>query len=151
MKRMWLFVPVVATIIGVGVLVSGVARAQENAPAGTSVASTFASRVATILGLDSTQVQNAMDQAGREMRDEALQKKLDALVAQGRLTQQQADAYKQWYQAKPSDVPGLRGHEFGSGFGGHGHGHGMRGRGESHKSFAPPSQQQAAPAGAVLQ
>lgn len=117
MKKFWLLVPVAAAIIGFSALGISGARAQEAGSAGTPVVNTFTSRVAAILGLPPSQVQNAMEQAGREMRDEATQKKMDAMVAQGRLTREQADAYLQWLKSKPADVPGFR--ERGFGFGCH--------------------------------
>ena len=64
-------------------------------------------RVADILGIDKQQVQNAFQQALREQRETALNTRLQELVTQGAWTQQQADAYKAWIQARP-DVPPLR-------------------------------------------
>lgn len=140
MKKFW-FVPLVAAaVIAIGVIAGGVAMAQENSAGGTSAASDFASRVATILGLDSTQVQTAMDQAKREIRDESVKKHLDALVVQGKLTQAQADAYVEWYKTKPNDIPGFRGPGFGFGGHGHGGGHGMKGPGARHGFGSMPSQ-----------
>jgi hypothetical protein len=78
---------------------------------------------------------------------------MDAMVEQGRLTREQADAYIQWYQARPEGVPGFRGFGFWEGFGGHGRGleHGFKGWGERHRFIPAPSQEAPAPAGAVLQ
>ena len=68
-------------------------------------------RVATILGIEEQQVQDAFDQARREIQDERLEQKLDKLVENGYLTQEQADQLREWYQARPDGVyPG-----FGSG------------------------------------
>jgi hypothetical protein len=68
--------------------------------------------VATILGLDETDVQDAFDQAGREMEDDALHRSLDRKVERGRLTQEQADEYEGWYQSRPESLsprPSFRG------------------------------------------
>ena len=46
--------------------------------------------------------------------DEALQARLDKLVEAGRITQEQADELKAWYDERPEGVPGL-----GFGFGKH--------------------------------
>lgn len=147
MKTMWLFIPVVATIIAVGVVVAGVAQAQENPAAGTSVVNDFATRVAAILGIDSAQVQSAMDQARKDMKDTALKQRMDGLVASGRLTQAQANEYLAWYNSRPAGMPGFEG----KGFGGHGrhfkhHGEGAGAQFRFH--VAPP---QAAPTAGVAQ
>ena len=71
---------------------------------------TFTSKVASILGLDEATVQDAVDQARQEMRDEALQNRLDELVANGQLTQEEADQYLEWWQSRPDiELPGLMG------------------------------------------
>lgn len=73
--------------------------------------------------LDTQQLKDAFTQAQTEMRDEALQSRLKDLVDQGKITQDQADAYLKWWQSKPdTQLPG----GFGPGFGGmmeRGHGH----------------------------
>ena len=54
--------------------------------------------------INQTVLKDAFAQAQKEMRTEALQNRLQSLVDQGRLTQQQADDYLKWWEAKP-DVP----------------------------------------------
>ena len=51
----------------------------------------FAVRIAAILGLDETQVTNAMDQAHRELMAEFAESKLNALVENGKMTRDEAD------------------------------------------------------------
>ena len=88
----------------------------------------FAARVADILGLDETTVQDAIDQAKAEMQEEALQAKLDRLVENGHMTQEQADEYKTWIESKPEGLSpkmfggfGKKHHRFGGrGWGGWG-------------------------------
>jgi competence protein ComGC len=63
-------------------------------------------RVATILGIDKQKLVDAFEQAQNEMRGQALDTKLQELIGQGILTQQQADAYKAWMQSRPN-VPKL--------------------------------------------
>ena len=81
---------------------------------------TLLARVAEILDIDQQKLEDAFVQARSEMRAEALQNRLADAVEQGILTQEEADQYLEWWQAKP-DVqlggPGLRG--FGGG-GSHG-------------------------------
>ena len=64
-------------------------------------------RVADILGIDVADLENAFKQAQSELRQSALDARLKELVNQGEWTQQQADSYKAWIQARP-DVPPLR-------------------------------------------
>jgi competence protein ComGC len=64
-------------------------------------------RVAGILGIDKQDLENAFKQAQRELRESALDARLQELVNQGAWTQQQADAYKAWIKARP-DVPPLQ-------------------------------------------
>jgi len=69
-------------------------------------------QVADILGIDEEDLQNAFKQAQSELRESALDTRLQELVNQGEWTQQQADAYKAWIKARP-DVPPLgRGRQF---------------------------------------
>jgi hypothetical protein len=63
--------------------------------------------------IDQQALQDAFVQARREMRDEAVQNRLANLVEKGRITQDEADRYLEWWQARP-DVAG------GFGFRGHG-------------------------------
>jgi competence protein ComGC len=64
-------------------------------------------RVASILGINKQDLENAFKQAQRELRENTLDARLQELVKQGAWTQQQADAYKAWIKARP-DVPPLR-------------------------------------------
>ena len=130
MKRK-LMISVMMVVMVVG-LTGGVVTAQTNEPDGTSRLQDLASRVAAILGIDEQQVQDALDQARTELRDERMQAKLAAMVEQGRLTQEQADEYATWHETRPSFIgPGLGGPKFGH----HGRGFGRRGGG--HRGWAP--------------
>ena len=126
MKRRWVVIGLVVGLLAMAVTTGAVLSYTGD---GDSPYGTFASRVAAILGVDQAQVQDALDQAAREIQDEAIQNKLNRLVESGRLTQEQADEYLEWYLARPESglhgrfLPGLRGWGF---FGGprfHGHGH----------------------------
>ena len=99
-KRFWLTGTIVAAVMVLGIM-GGVAMAQGD---GDSEKQSFAARVADILGLDETTVQEAMDEAREEMREEALQAKLDWLVENGHMTQEQADEYKTWIESKPEGL-----------------------------------------------
>src|SRR5919106_1173677 len=133
MMKKRLLIPVAASMMVISIFTAGAVMAQEDGNGETPAVQSFASRVAAILGLDETQVQDAMDRAHREMQDEALRNRLDPMVEEGRLTQEQADEYFQWYQSRPEGIPGFGGPGPGFGFGGPGRGHrpgsgnGMRG------------------------
>ena len=132
-KRYWLTGTIVAAVMVLGIM-GGVAMAQETSDEdGDSEKKSFAARVADILGLDETTVQDAIDQARAEMQEEALQAKLDWLVENGHMTQDQADEYKTWIESKPE---GLSPRMFG-GFGKKHHRFGGRGSGGWGKSKAP--------------
>ena len=131
MKRRWLFVPIIVGLLALGITVGGV-LAQDGGDK-DNAAKSFAGRVAAILGLGEAEVKDAFKQAATEARQDRLRSKLDWLVDQGRITQEQAGEYLEWYNSKPS------GFDLGRGFrGGGAHsffgrrmfgGHGMSGMG----------------------
>ena len=116
-RKRWVIVSVAAAMLAVGVLAVGVVAAQND---DDSDSDSFAARVAEILNLDEDTVADAMEQAAREMREDAVKGKLDALVAEGEITQTQADEYMTWIQSAPDGFHGLKGRGFGH--------HGKRGR-----------------------
>ena len=63
-------------------------------------------RVAEKLGIDQQELENATKEAITELREEALDNRLQKLVDEDIWTQDQADAYKAWLEARP-DVPRL--------------------------------------------
>jgi hypothetical protein len=58
----------------------------------------------TGVALDADELKAAYTQAQDEMQAEAMQSRLQDLVTQGKITQEQADQYLQWWNSKP-DVP----------------------------------------------
>jgi len=128
MRKHWFFVALLIGVLVIGAT-AGAVMANGDSTSTDSPLKSFASRVAKTLGVDEAKVEDAMKQASREMEDEAIQKKLDNMVAQGVITKEQAEQYKQWYQARPEGVsPGFpfakRG-GFGGMMGGGRGGHGM--------------------------
>ena len=99
----------------VGVLLAGsiagvVAFAQSGSDSGsqaTTQVNTLLDKVSQIyqkntgVSLDTQQLKDAFTQAQTEMRSEALQSWLKNMVDKGTITQEQADAYLKWWQAKP--------------------------------------------------
>jgi len=60
--------------------------------------------------INSEQLKDALDQARSELKEEALEGWLQNLVEDGRLTQEEADNYLEWWQSRPDievPLPGL--------------------------------------------
>ena len=64
----------------------------------------FADRVAEILGLDSDTVEDALEQARSEMKDERTDAWLEKAVEAEKITQEEADAYSDWLDDRPDGV-----------------------------------------------
>ena len=124
MKKMRIIIPLSIAVASVAIISFSIALAQGN-EGSDSNASKLATKVAEILGLDTAVVDHAIKQAREELRDEAIQNKLNALVENGKLTQEQADEYLNWIQLKPEGVPTI-GKPF---FGKMGHHKGRKGHG----------------------
>jgi hypothetical protein len=58
----------------------------------------------TGVAIDPQQLKDAFVQAQDEMELNALESRLQSLVDQGRITQEEADQYLEWWKSKP-DVP----------------------------------------------
>ena len=117
-SKKFIIIAVLAAVLLAG-SVGGVAFAQTGNESNDS-GKTLLARVATIMGVDQKKLEDAFAQAQREMRDEALNSRLQDLVSQGKMTQDQADQYKKWLQSEPQvSLPGPRGHfGWGGKFGG---------------------------------
>jgi hypothetical protein len=92
---------IIASVVAALVLVvslTGIALAQDT---GASSGKTLLARVAEILGIDQQKVEDAFAQAQTDMQNEALDNYLSKLVEEGKITQEQADQYKAWLQARP--------------------------------------------------
>ncbi len=107
MSRRWIMVTVLVGVLALGIT-GGAVLAQggetEGDPLADSTIKGLASRVAEILGLDETQAQDAFKQAVGEMHEEAVQLSLERLVEMGKLTEEQADEYKVWFQSRPEGL-----------------------------------------------
>jgi hypothetical protein len=58
----------------------------------------------TGVAIDVQQLKTAFAQAQTEMQNEALQSWLQNLVSEGKITQEQADQYLQWWQSRPDTL-----------------------------------------------
>jgi len=101
-RKKLILIAVLVALVLAGI-VAGIALAQTGSTADNSGKS-LADRVAAILGIDQQKVEDAFNQAQRDMQNEALDNYLKGMVEQGKMTQSQADQYKTWWQSRP-DVP----------------------------------------------
>ena len=128
----------VLTVLVLGATLGGVAMAQADDPdvnaSQTANVSTFLDKVAEIyqqntgVAIDAEELQKAMTEAGQQLKDEALDNYLQKLVAEGKITQEQADQFNAWLDSRPTfpteefkdwwesrpDVPGLFGTDNGN-------------------------------------
>ena len=114
-SKKFIAIVLAAVLLGGGTV--GVVLAADNGDKDGSLPEALLDRVCAIYqentgnDIDSEALKDAFAQASSEMRNEALQSRLQNLVDQGKITQEQADQYLEWWQAKP-DVPagfGFRG------------------------------------------
>ena len=61
-------------------------------------------RVAEILNIDQQDLESAFKQAQGELREQAIDDRLQELIDDGTLTEEQADEFREWIEARP-DVP----------------------------------------------
>jgi hypothetical protein len=142
-KKKWITIAVLAaTLVILAGVVGGTAYAQSATTTNTTQAEpvkTIYARVANILGIDQQKLEDAVAQAQKEARDEELNNRLNSMVTAGTITQDQANQYLQWWQAKPDvgDEIGPGGDMgFGGGPGVPGGGHGM---GPGGNNITPPA------------
>ena len=138
MKRKWLMIPLVTGILAAGLTGASVLAHNEDGEQ-VSPKDAVVAKVAESLGLDQQILKDALQEAIQEVRSDRIQHRLDDAVESGRLTQEQADAYLEWYEARPEGLNLNRHKQFG--FGGRGDGgdtspserFGGRGFGGSHR------------------
>ena len=99
-KRLSIFlIGTAVSVVAVVGAFAGLAAAQSNDDDGDS--QTFVERVAAVLGIESDDLESAMQQVKEEMRSEHRDAKFAELVENGTLTQDEADAIKGWQDLKP--------------------------------------------------
>ncbi|MDA1257671.1 MAG: hypothetical protein O3C10_07490 [Chloroflexi bacterium] len=99
---------------GVGVIsLAGAGLASAHGPGDSETRSEITDRVATILGVDSAELSDAFSTARDEVRTEQMDARLDQAVADGTITQEDADEIRAWQDSRPEvldDLKGLHGH-----------------------------------------
>jgi uncharacterized membrane protein len=130
-KRKWFIPVVVMSVLLIGGIAGGVIAAADDSSSNTEDQSQIADRHQVLLdracviyeeqtgvAIDSEQLKDALDQARSELREEALESRLQNLVDEGEITQEEADQYLEWWQSRPDielPLPGLGGHGPGGG------------------------------------
>ena len=112
MKKLRVVIPIALAALAITVASVSIVFAQESDKVDPT-ANKFAIRVADILGLDVAEVDDAIKQARKELMNEAIEKKLNSLVENGRLAQEQADEYLEWIQSRPDGMRAIGKHFFG--------------------------------------
>ena len=99
-KRLSIFlIGTAVSVVAVVGAFAGLAAAQSGDDDGE--VQTFVERVAAVLGIESDDLESAMEQVKIEIRSERRDAKFAELVENGTLTQEEADAIKDWQDSKP--------------------------------------------------
>jgi len=61
----------------------------------------FIAEAAEILGVEESELEDALTQAGREMANEAVRARMDAMVEKELISQEEADGYIEWFEDRP--------------------------------------------------
>jgi len=110
-KRKKFIIPMVAAITLAGVLAGGAfAQEDENSP---SPGNTFIERLSDKLGIQQDELEQALTEVMSEMREDAMNNHLERLVAEGRLSEEEAEQFLEWWQDRPDIVLGGFGAKFG--------------------------------------
>jgi len=92
---------------------AGSKEAATSTPVPTPGSATLLGRVATILGLEETTVEDAFQQARNDQQSEKYREALDRKVEQGFITSEEADEQPLWFQSRSDSLAGSfrkRGH-----------------------------------------
>ena len=138
MRKRWIIISVATGLLALAITGGAIFAHGPGGKRGDSKEANIG-RMAEILNVDESQVQDAFRQVRRENQDKSLQLGLDRLVEGEAMEQEQADAIMEWYQQRPDDIPpGL----LGRGFGGrdfHGRSHGRSHGGQTRTHALQPA------------
>jgi len=97
---------VIAPMLIAAVLVTGTATAAfaDDGQAGKRIqwGQQFLAKVAQILNIDQQKLTDAVRQARTELRGQAMETRVDKLLAEGKLTQDQVNQLKAWWNSRPA-------------------------------------------------
>jgi hypothetical protein len=99
-SRKFLLLLVLAVVIVAG-SVGGIVYAQGDDEEDVASRTELLDRVADKLGIDPQQLKDAFTEVIEEMRDEAQLKWLEKAVEEGLITEEEAQAYSEWWAARP--------------------------------------------------
>ena len=105
--KRWIIVPIVTGLLALAIT-GGAIFAHGNGHGNTFDSNGIITRVAEILGVEQTELEDAFTQAVREGQDEAIQNKLESGVEQGRLSQEDASLILGWFQERPDAAVAMR-------------------------------------------
>jgi len=113
-KRKWFIPVVVVSVLLIGGIVGGVVVAGNDNTTNTEGQGQATNRYQALLdrvcaiyeektgvAIDSEQLKDALEQAQIEIQDGALGNWLQNLVDNGKITQEEADQYLEWWQSRP--------------------------------------------------
>jgi len=113
-KRKWFIPVVVVSVLLIGGIVGGVVVAGNDNTTNTEDQGQATNRYQALLdrvcaiyeektgvAIDSEQLKDALEQAQIEIQDGALGNWLQNLVDNGKITQEEADQYLEWWQSRP--------------------------------------------------
>ena len=125
MRRKWLVIPALAALLLAGAI-AGTAFAQGESDDDSSSVSRFVEILADKLDIGEEELQTALEETKEELQAERkaawkqqLRDKLAAMVEEGKITQEQADEYLDWYLNPPELASGEHGRKFAFGSGHH--------------------------------
>lgn len=102
-RKRFVFVALLAAVVLVGGIGGMVFAQTENSD--ESQPKTLLARVAEKLEINQQELEDAFAQARSEMRSTALDNRLQRAFGQDKLTQEEADQYQEWWQARPDMEP----------------------------------------------
>jgi len=89
-----------------GAITVGAVRAQDTDEGEDRAAKTILGRVAAILGLDDSTVEDAFNQARKDQQTQAYKESLDRHVESGHITAEEAEQQFLWFQSRPDSMSG---------------------------------------------
>ena len=105
-KRGWILAVILAglMVVGIGggvILAHGGVKGVGGFGRGAGDGESLTERVAEILGVEESALEDALTQAKRAMANDAVRARMDAMVEKDLITQEEADEYVEWFESRP--------------------------------------------------